>query len=309
MTKAVLFPGQGSQTVGMGSELFDRHPEVLGSDADSILGWSLREVCLSGPEDRLTRTEFAQPALFAVAYARWLDVSPILGGGVSAAAGHSLGEYTALAASGVLEYQAALALVAERGSAMAEAADLEPSGMAALIGATPESAEEIAAARRADGGRLSVANLNAPGQVVVAGSIEDLDWLADNARDLGVRRAIKLNVAGAFHSPFMASATSRLEVALASVEVGDGRFPVYANVTANPMPSGDVTRLLGEQVVSPVRFQASLENMAGVGIDTFIHVGPGDVTAGMAKRAVPDATVIVVSDDAGLAELSSIVGQ
>lgn len=228
---------------------------------------------------------------------------------MSAAAGHSLGEYTALAASGVLEYQAALALVAERGSAMAEAADLEPSGMAALIGATPESAEEIAAARRADGGRLSVANLNAPGQVVVAGSIEDLDWLADNARDLGVRRAIKLNVAGAFHSPFMASATSRLEVALASVEVGDGRFPVYANVTANPMPSGDVTRLLGEQVVSPVRFQASLENMAGVGIDTFIHVGPGDVTAGMAKRAVPDATVIVVSDDAGLAELSSIVGQ
>ncbi len=187
---AVLFPGQGSQEVGMGSDLFDSHLEVLGSTSDRILGWSLQAMVLEGPLDRLTRTEHAQPALFALAYARWLDVEPLLEGRVAAAAGHSLGEYTALTAAGMIEYEAALGVVAERGAAMAEAADAEPSGMAALIGATPEAAEEIAASRRNEGGRLSVANLNAPGQVVVAGSIEDLDWLEANARDLGVRAGL-----------------------------------------------------------------------------------------------------------------------
>ncbi len=210
MSSAVLFPGQGSQHVGMGEDLFERHADRLGEDADRILGWSLRDVCLDGPEERLTRTEFAQPALFALSYARWLDVEAHLADHVSAAAGHSLGEYTALAAAGMIGYEAALAVVAERGAAMSDAADAEPSGMAALIGATPEVAEEVAAARRAAGGRLSVANLNAPGQVVVAGGADDLDWLEENARSFGIRRAIRLNVAGAFHSPFMSAATARL---------------------------------------------------------------------------------------------------
>lgn len=307
MKVAALFPGQGSQTVGMGAELFDRYPGLLGTDADEVLGWSLREVCLDGPEDRLTRTEFAQPALFAVAYARWLDVCEILGDRVAAAAGHSLGEYTALAASGILSFHEALSTVAERGAAMAAAADAEPSGMAALIGATPESAHAIAEQRRSDGGRLTVANLNAPGQVVVAGGRDDLDWLTANARELGVRRVVQLNVAGAFHSPFMQTATERLELALRKLTVNEGDFAVYANVTARPMRSGEVTAMLARQVTAPVRFQETLENLAGDGIDTFVHIGPGDVTAGMAKRSVADATVIVVNDDPGVAELSTIV--
>ena len=305
---AVLFPGQGSQEVGMGSDLFESHSEVLGSSSDRILGWSLQEMVLEGPLDRLTRTEHAQPALFALAYARWLDVASLLEGRVDAAAGHSLGEYTALTAAGMIDYEAALGVVAERGAAMGEAADAEPSGMAALIGATPEGAEEIAASRRSDGGRLSVANLNAPGQVVVAGSLEDLDWLETNARELGVRRAIRLNVAGAFHSPFMAQATSRVRAAVESVAVTDGTFDVYANVTAEPMRASAVPDLLTEQVVAPVRFQQTLENMAASGIDTFIHVGPGDVTAGMAKRTVANPNVIVVNDATGVEQLSSLFG-
>ena len=259
-------------------------------------------------EAPLTRTEHAQPALFALAYARWLDVADTLANRVAGAAGHSLGEYTALAAAGMIDYESALAVVAERGAAMAEAADVEPSGMAALIGATVESAEQIADGRRADGGRLTVANINAPGQVVVAGGVDDLDWLEANARDLGVRRAIRLNVAGAFHSPFMASATERLKVALEAVEVTEGAFEVWSNVTAEPVEASEVVELLSRQVVSPVLFQRTLENMARAGIDTFVHVGPGDVTAGMAKRSVEDPTVVVVNDADGVDRLSSLLG-
>lgn len=303
---AVLFPGQGSQEVGMGADLFERHPEILGTTSDRILGWSLREVCVDGPIETLTRTEHAQPALFALAYATWLEVADVLDGRVSAAAGHSLGEYTALAAAGMVGYEAALAVVAERGAAMAAAADAEPSGMAALIGATPDSAEAIAARCREDGGRLTVANVNAPGQVVVAGGIDDLEWLEANARELGVRRAIRLNVAGAFHSPFMAPATDRLDAALARLEVGEAAFDVWSNVTAQPVEPSQVIGLLGRQVVSPVLFQQTLENMAATGIDTFVHVGPGDVTAGMAKRSVDDPTIVVVNDASGRDLLSSL---
>ena len=306
---AVLFPGQGSQEVGMGADLFERHEGILGTESDTILGWSLREVCLDGPLERLTRTEHAQPALFALAYARWLDVVDVLEGRVQAAAGHSLGEYTALAASGMVDFQAALSVVAERGAAMAEAADAEPSGMAALIGASPDLAEQIATRRRSEGGRLSVANINAPGQVVVAGGAEDLDWLEGNARDLGVRRAIRLNVAGAFHSPFMEPATPRLRDALAGLTVGEGRFDVWSNVTAAPVAAADVVELLGRQVVSPVLFQQTLENMAATGIETFIHIGPGDVTAGMAKRSVDNPTVVVVNDAAGVEQLPSLLAE
>ncbi len=306
---AVLFPGQGSQEVGMGADLFERHPEVLGTTSERILGWSLREVCLEGPLWRLTRTEYAQPALFALAYAQWLEVADLLSDRVVSAAGHSLGEYTALTAAGMISYEAALAVVAERGAAMALAADAAPSGMAALIGATPEAAEQITAHRRADGGRLWVANINAPGQVVVAGGDEDLLWLEANARDLGVRKAIRLNVAGAFHSPFMEPATERLMSALSGLDVSDGLFEVWSNVTASPFAAADVVDLLGRQVVSPVLFQQSLENMAAAGINTFIHVGPGDVTAGMAKRSVEDPTVVVVNDAEGVERLPSLFAE
>ncbi|MEX2280183.1 MAG: ACP S-malonyltransferase [Acidimicrobiia bacterium] len=300
MTFAVLFPGQGSQFVGMGADLFDARPDLLGDRTDDILGWSLRSMCLDGPDDELTRTEHAQPALFALSYALWDELSNRLPYLPVAAAGHSLGEYTALAAAGVIDYDDALRVVAERGRAMADAADLEASGMAALLGADVELAEAVEAASRAAGGRLTVANDNAPGQVVVAGGTADLDWLDANGRDLGVRRAVRLKVAGAFHSPFMAPAAERVAAAVATIEPREGRFAVYANVTATPVHPAEVAQALTDQVVGRVRFADTLRNIASHGIGTFVHVGPGEVTAGMAKRTVEGAEVLTVSDLAGI---------
>lgn len=295
MSLAVLFPGQGSQTVGMGAELFDAHPDLLGPSADEILGWSLREVCLNGPEETLTRTEHAQPALFAVSYALWTEFRSAYRGPIAGAAGHSLGEFTALAASGAMGYEDALRVVAARGDAMAGAADREASGMAALIGADEELATSIARKSQMDGGRLAVANINAPGQVVVAGSADDIAWVVENARDLGVRRAMPLNVAGAFHTEFMEPAAEQVSAALEGIEASAPEFPVWSNTTARPHEMADLTATLTAQVVSTVRFEESLNHMAGVGIDAFVHVGPGDVTAGMVKRTIDNARVHVIS--------------
>jgi [acyl-carrier-protein] S-malonyltransferase len=301
---AILFPGQGSQQVGMGAGLFSAYPELLGDPADRIVGWSIESLVGEGPQETLTRTEHAQPALYAVSYTLWHALESALSVRPVATAGHSLGEYTALAASGALAYEEGLALVAERGRAMAAAASAgEPSGMAALIGADLAQAEAIAAERRSDGGRLWVANVNAPAQIVLAGGEVDIEWLGSNARSLGVRRAIQLSVAGAFHSPFMAPAAERLEAALDHAAFAEPAFPVYANSTARPVE--DPARQLAEQLVQPVRFAQTLEHMAGDGITTFVHVGPGDVTAGLVKRTLPDATVYVVSDLEGVATVAT----
>jgi [acyl-carrier-protein] S-malonyltransferase len=272
------------------------------------LGFSLRSICLDGPEDDLTRTEHAQPALFALSFALWdtfASASGIVPGGT---AGHSLGEYTALTAAGVFDYDSALSLVARRGQAMADAADLAPSGMAALLGSDEAQAEAICTKRREMGGRLEVANINAPGQVVVAGGSADIEWLVENARDLGAKRAIPLKVSGAFHSTFMEPAAGTLAIALAEVELGEQKFPVWANTTGKPHDSGGVRASLARQVVSPVRFSESLEDMARAGVDTFIHVGPGEVTAGLARRTVPDANVLVVSGTDDIEAAAEAVG-
>lgn len=311
MRYAVLFPGQGSQHVGMGADLFDARPDLLGDRADQVLGWSLRSMCLDGPEEALTRTEHAQPALFALSYALWESLAAALPDAPAAAAGHSLGEYTALTAAGVFGFDDALALVSARGRAMADAADREPSGMAALIGAGVDEAEALAAARRADGGRLWVANVNAPGQVVVAGGTADVAWAGEHAKEFGIRRAIPLKVAGAFHSPYMESAAAVLSEAIGSVAPADPAFPVWANTTAAPYDD-EVAATLVAQLTAPVLFAETLTGMAASGIDTFVHVGPGDVTAGLAARSVQDAGTITVSSlddvDEAVTRLSAPLG-
>jgi len=300
MNHAVLFPGQGSQFVGMGADLFDAMPDLLGA-ADDALGWSLRRLCLDGPEEALTRTEHAQPALFAVSYALWMALAVRIAR-PAGAAGHSLGEYTALAAAGSFGFLDGLRLVAARGRAMAAAADADLSGMAALIGGDFAAAEALAAARRAAGGRLWVANLNAPGQVVVAGGVADLLWAGEHAAEHGLRRVVALNVAGAFHSPIMAPAAASLGAAVEATPMGAPAFPVWANATARPH-EGDIGSTLLAQLTSPVRFAESLTAMAASGIDAFVHVGPGDVTAGLARRSVEGTEAIAVSslEDIGAA--------
>jgi len=291
----ILFPGQGSQTVGMGADLFEARPDLLGDRADQILGFSLRTLCLDGPEEELTRTEHAQPALFAISYALWESVDssgvPAPGG----AAGHSLGEYTALVPAVVLDFDIALALVAARRRAMVRAADLEDSGMAALLGVDHAKAEEVSRARRDQGGRLEVANVNAPGQIVVAGGEPDLAWLSENGGSLGIRRVVPLKVAGAFHSQFMAPAQEELSTALRSTTFSEPRFPVWSNTTARPHQTAEIDDVLVRQLVEPVLFSDSIQDMSAAGIDSFIHVGPGDVTAGLARRTVEGANVHTIS--------------
>lgn len=299
MGYAILFPGQGSQFVGMGAELFDARPDLLGEAADDALGWSLRDICLEGPEEELTRTDRAQPALYALAYAVWEVFSDRMTEPPVGLAGHSLGEYTALVAAGAIDYFAGLRLVAERGQAMAAAAAMEPSGMAALVGADMDEAEAVASKRRAEGGRLWVANINAPGQVVVAGGADDVAWLGDMAPDLGLRRVMPLKVAGAFHSPFMEPAAARLGRALDAIDFRPPAAPVWANATAQPH-GADIATGLRDQLTAPVRFAESLQNMAQAGAETMIHLGPGDVTAGLARRSVPGTVTAAAEADADI---------
>ncbi|MFH1104412.1 MAG: ACP S-malonyltransferase [Actinomycetota bacterium] len=302
MTHAILFPGQGSQYVGMGADLFDARPDLLGPAIDEVLGWSLRSMCLDGPEEALTRTEHAQPALYAISFALWEALAGAAPSPPAAAAGHSLGEYTALAAAGVFSFIDGLRLVVARGRAMSAAADVEPSGMAALIGGEVADAEALAATRRDEGGRLWVANVNAPGQVVVAGGAGDLEWAASHAAAFGIRRVLPLKVAGAFHSPFMASAAAAVAEASAGVSISPAAFPVWANATAAPY-GGDVTATLVAQLTAPVRFAETLAGIGRTGVTRFVHIGPGDVTAGLATRSVQGTEAIVVSslDDVGAA--------
>lgn len=293
MKYAVLFPGQGAQEVGMCADARSVLPDLCGAPASEVLGWDLDALISDGPEAVLTETQHAQPALYAVSYALWKEFSSAVSVAPCAAAGHSLGEYTALAAAGAVGYFDGLGLVAKRGEAMADAARAEHSGMAALLGADIELAEVVVAARSSEGGRLAIANINAPGQIVVAGDTDDLDWLEENARELGVRRAIRLKVQGAFHSPFMGAAVEALSGALASLEFSPTSFDVYANVSGEPTHDPGTT-LLG-QLTAPVLFAQTLENIASTGVNTFVHVGPGDVTAGLVRRTVKDADVRIVS--------------
>ncbi len=294
MTYAVLFPGQGSQTVGMGAHLFDLRPDLLGDAANEILGWSLRQVVLEGPDEVLTRTEYAQPAIFALSYALWSlleEAAPP----PAAGAGHSLGEYTALCASGALGFDEALDLVNRRGIAMAKAADSESTGMAALLGADVATAQAACDANQQEGGTLSIANLNAPGQTVVAGSRADISWLDERGRQFGIRRVVALKVSGAFHTSYMEPAAAEVEPFLSEARFGDAGWPVWSNTTAAPHQKADLGATLRAQIVSPVRFAESLEAIGAAGIQRFVHVGPGDVTAGMARRTLPTAGVSVVS--------------
>lgn len=293
MKYAVLFPGQGSQAVGMCADVRAQRPDLFGDAVNDLLGWDLNELIEHGPQERLTETQHAQPALYATSYGLYDEFASLVSTPPSAAAGHSLGEYTALAAAGAVSYLDGLALVAKRGEAMAACAASQSSGMAALLGTDRDHAEALSQQRRADGGQLYVANLNAPGQVVVAGGSEDIAWLVEHARDLGVRRAVALDVAGGFHSPFMVEAASALDEALRATEFAPPRFDVYANATAHP--TTDVQQTLSDQLTATVRFDETLTGLAENGITTFVHVGPGDVTAGFAKRTVEGAEVKVVA--------------
>jgi [acyl-carrier-protein] S-malonyltransferase len=298
MARAVVFPGQGAQYVGMGLELAQHYPvaRALLDQADAVLGFALSDYILNGPEGDLCRTDISQPAILVVSMMA-LEVARSALGQLpfSAAAGLSLGEYSALVAAQAIDFPTALRLVRLRGEAMQAAADAQPSGMVALIGANETTAESIctAAAVAPDGTTeiIQVANLNSTGQVVIAGTAAACARAVALARGFGIRRALALQVAGAFHSPLMQPAMTRLQAALADVQFRDPIVPVYANVHGGPVTKGsEIPDLLARQLVKPVRWADGVVNMEKAGITEFWEFGPGATVSGLIARITPSVT-------------------
>jgi [acyl-carrier-protein] S-malonyltransferase len=261
-------------------EVFDRASETLKFD--------LLKLCAKGPAERLTRTDVCQPAILATSAACLAGLKAE--GGLSGtepgvALGLSLGEYTALMAAGALELEDAVRLVRLRGEAMQEASDDPPSGMTSVLGVSREEADAICADATKDGGVCVIANLNSPNQVVISGDLEALDRAESLAAERGFRRAVRLDVAGAFHSPLMESARERLEGAIAATKFLPARFPVICNVDAEPSTEPAVLqRNLVRQLTSPVLFEASLRRAMSAGVAKFVELSPGRVLTGLVKR-------------------------
>ncbi len=291
----ILFSGQGAQKVGMAKDFFETSPtaRALAQKADEALGYSLTEIMFEGPDEELTKTSRCQPALYlhglitlALLKERIPALNPV------AAAGLSLGEFTAHAAAGTFSFEDGLKIVAKRGAFMEEACQATQGSMAALIGGEEEQVRALAAEADVD-----VANLNAPGQIVLSGTVEGIDTAIAKAKDFGIRRAIKLNVAGAYHSRLMKSAQDKLALELASLQVNSPAIPVVANFTAVVVPTADeIRKTLEQQVTGSVRWTESIRTLIAMGHRNFIELGPGKVIAGLVAKIDKDVTVHSVED-------------
>ena len=295
MNVVLLFPGQGSQTPGMGKDLAERFPaakEVFLA-ADAAVDAPLSALCFGGPAEELTLTHNAQPALLAHGAAVWAVVREHLGDRVVAAAGHSLGEFTAYHAADALALPEAVRLVRRRGELMFEAGQRRPGAMAAILGSPTRPIERICEQATAEAGLAVPANFNAPGQVVISGEVAGVERAMALAKEAGAK-PIPLKVSGAFHSPLMAEAAAGLEQALDLARFGDPRFPVYANVNAQPVESGTLARrLLVEQLTAPVQWARELEHIAVLHPDAlYVEMGPGTVLKGLAKKIAPSLKVV-----------------
>ncbi len=288
--RAVLFAGQGAQYVGMARSLAEKFPPARDffDRASELLGFDLLDTCLNGPEERLNATDVSQPAIFVASWAavEWARAEqPELLDGIEAAAGLSLGEYTACVWAGVFEFESGIRLVVQRGRAMQTASERVPSGMASVLGASREQVEQLIA-DVSQAGRLWIANLLCPGNIVVSGETAALEALERHVgeRDDGVR-VVRLAVAGAFHTPIMQPAQEALSAAIDATELRDARCPVYSNVDAAPHTAAvEIRELLKRQLMSPVLWEQSIRRMVEDGVEEFLEVGPKRVLRGLLRR-------------------------
>ncbi len=309
---ALVFPGQGSQAVGMARALVEAFPSAREAmaEADDILHFHLSRLCFEGPADKLTDTVNAQPAILAASVATLRAIRsafPKLGKPV-AVAGHSLGEYTALVAADALSYTDALRLVRERGRLMKRAGEERPGGMAAIISLEEEQVAQVCQqASQETGGVVQVANINSPGQIVISGEHSALERAMELARTMGARRVIRLAVSIAAHSPLMAPAAEALQHVVRIVEMRPAVPELIANVSAAPISAVEAVRdELVSQLTGPVRWTASVQNMIRQGIDTFIEVGPGNVLSGLIRRIDRNVRTLSINEPKDIEALESL---
>lgn len=296
---AFIFPGQGSQTVGMGKSLAEKDENVrsIFQKADEKLGYSLSRIIFEGPQEELTLTTNAQPALLAASiailhYFKQSDIKP------DYVAGHSLGEYTALVASGAISFEDGVYAVRKRGEFMEEAVPNREGTMAAVLGLSREKLESVTESVTEEGHPVQLANINCPGQIVVSGTRKGVELASSKAKEAGAKRVLPLEVSGPFHSSLMKPASNQLQGILNEIDIKEANVPVIANVSATEMINPvDIKEKLIQQLYSPVQWEDSVKKMIELGVDTFIEIGPGKVLSGLVRKMDRSVKTYAISDE------------
>ena len=295
MNWVAMFPGQGSQKAGMGEELLNLYPDLLIDKFEETLGWSLKQTILHSSQSEITKTNIAQPYIFAISYCYGLEAFKKLGQ-PKIGIGHSLGEYTALALSEFISYSDALKIISVRGDSMQKAVENSNSTMAAVLTSDLKQTTDAVKALNNQGISINISNFNDGSQIVIGGLKDDIDYLKSNPVDLNAKRVIPLDVAGAFHSKFVSSAKQEVQNIIDEVEFSEGKFDVYMNVDAKVADLATIKQRLVDQIDSSVMFYNQILNIENIAKpEKWYHIGPGNVTAGMVKKSISSEGIEIIN--------------
>ena len=295
MNWVAMFPGQGSQKAGMGEELLNLYPDLLIDEFEETLGWSLKQTILQSEQSEITKTNIAQPYIFAISYCYGLEAFKKLGQ-PKIGIGHSLGEYTALALSEFISYSDALKIISVRGDSMQKAVENSDSTMAAVLTSDLKKTIDAVEALNNQGVSINISNFNDGSQIVIGGLKDDIDYLKSNPVDLSAKRVIPLDVAGAFHSKFVSSAKQEVQNIIDKVEFSEGKFDVYMNVDAKVADLTTIKKRLVDQIDNSVMFYDQILNIDNIAKpEKWYHIGPGNVTAGMVKKSISSEGIEIIN--------------